>query len=603
MISIASRKSNKPVANLLVTTIVGCALAYCVLDAHADSLPESIPGFMSRILFGKDEKHSAEYTETKIQEYQELRSILQVALKSEELARLQSSSFSNLPRNLKQGLELAEGSYKDGDIDNAIRLLTFTVESWRTALATLPAVSSIETNGIAESEVHLDRKATAAGFKPEHDSEKPLHATQPETTTNPTNISSPEDTISLKQQYASLLTQINEILQTTPNLQLVPGNKDVIAQAQESLFRAEQAHAGEDYQTALRLINQSHQTVLTAASNEKQYLDLHQKLIKESLDSEDVESANEFLATIVQLRPDDPQILQWQQKIERLSKLLQARNDAKLARQANNLQSEAEALTRVLAITPNDNQVARRIENIRIELRDRQLRTAIGNGFQALSQGDVNQARKALSEAKLLSPSHPQIAKLDENIQTYERNKKISDHLAAAQHSANHDDWEKSATEYNQILKLNPQHNEAFEKLKFAIQMVATQRLLDGFLAQPDRLSYDNISQAADKAIEQAKHLGLFSARLETSRMALRAEIAKWTSIIPVRIISDGETVIGIRGLGVVGQVADRIIELKPGKYVFEGKRKGYQSILVELNVDVNPDEPIEITVICDEPI
>ncbi len=586
-----------------MTTIIGSALICSAFDVHADNSLESIPGFMSRILFGNDKKHGAEYTEIKIQEYEELRSILQAALKSEELARLQSSSFLNLPRNLTQGLELAERSYQDGDIDNAIRLLTFTVESWRAALATLPAVSSVEANGAAESEFRLDQKATTDSFKPEHDSDQSQHATQPETTTNPAKQSSPENTITLKEQYASLLTQINEILQTTQNLLLVPGNKNLIAKAQESLFRAEQAHASEDYKTALRLINQSHQTILSAVTNEKQYLDLHLDLIKESLESEDVERANDILATIIQLRPNEPQTLHWQNKVEQLSKLLQARNDVKFARQANNLQSEIEALTRVLEITPNDNQVARRIETARNELREQQLSTAIGNGFQALNQSDVNQAKIALSEAKLLSPSHPQIAKLEENIRTFERNKKISGHLAAAQRSANQDNWEKSAMEYSQVLKLNPQHNEALEKLKFANQMVATQRLLDGYLARPDRLSSDNISQAADKAIRQTKHLGLFSAQLEASRETLRAEIAKWTSIVPVRIISDGETIIGIRGLGVVGQVVERIIELKPGKYVFEGKRKGYQAVLIDLHVETNPNQPTEVTVICDEPI
>ena len=49
------------------------------------------------------------------------------------------------------------------------------------------------------------------------------------------------------------------------------------------------------------------------------------------------------------------------------------------------------------------------------------------------------------------------------------------------------------------------------------------------------------------------------------------------------------------------GRVRERTIELLPGEYVFEGKRRGYRSKLVDVIVQANLDTPLEVRVVCDE--
>ena len=53
----------------------------------------------------------------------------------------------------------------------------------------------------------------------------------------------------------------------------------------------------------------------------------------------------------------------------------------------------------------------------------------------------------------------------------------------------------------------------------------------------------------------------------------------------------------------VIGKVREyRLKEgLKPGRYRFKGERKGYQDKLVE--IDIKPNQPTTVRVICDETI
>ena len=131
--------------------------------------------------------------------------------------------------------------------------------------------------------------------------------------------------------------------------------------------------------------------------------------------------------------------------------------------------------------------------------------------------------------------------------------------------------------------------------------MVDAQRVVDEFLARPERLGSAAVASAARAALRETETLAAFSARLASSTEGLERIIETARTPVPVRILSDERTEIGIRGVGKVGRVRERTIELVPGEYVFEGKRKGYRSKLVEVRVEANPDAPVEVRIVCDE--
>ncbi len=409
---------------------------------------------------------------------------------------------------------------------------------------------------------------------------------------------------SLVSEYHSRLNEINDILSTVVvNQQLVPGNTSAINLIREYLRSADQSYVEGDNHAAIRLLSQALQVVTEAAANEEKHFQRHLELLEQYYDDENIDGAYELLATIVRLRSDFSEIERWQERLNQLSKLLDARQEVEFAKQIGDLPAEIAALEKILLLTPKDEPIKLRIAAAKNQLRNERFRIAIDRGYKALKQSDVETAKAALADAKALQPSNAYVGELDKDIQTYEKNKKIADYLDAAQGYADRDDWEQSAAAYHQVLSLVPKHNEALESVKFVGQIIAIQQLLDDFLKQPDRLSSANIAVAADRVINEAQKFGFSSARLLTTREKLQVEIEKWSSKIPVRILSDGATEVGIRGIGRVGQVIDRTIELKPGQYVFQGSRRGYRTILIDVYVNLEDNMPVEVTIICDEPI
>ena len=128
-----------------------------------------------------------------------------------------------------------------------------------------------------------------------------------------------------------------------------------------------------------------------------------------------------------------------------------------------------------------------------------------------------------------------------------------------------------------------------------------SQRAVDGFLSRPERLGAPRVVDAARDALRRAAALTALSPRLANSAEGLERTIEAARTPVPVRIVSDEETEIGIRGVGTVGRVRERTIALLPGEYVFEGKRRGYRSKLVDVVVQANLDAPVEVRIVCDE--
>ena len=75
-----------------------------------------------------------------------------------------------------------------------------------------------------------------------------------------------------------------------------------------------------------------------------------------------------------------------------------------------------------------------------------------------------------------------------------------------------------------------------------------------------------------------------------------------YSTKVQVKVVSNGVTNISVRGVGKVGLTNEKTIDLKPGKYMFEGKRTGYRSKLIQVEVLPNA-ESIVVEILSDERI
>ncbi len=463
-------------------------------------------------------------------------------------------------------------------------------------IATIPSKKSDEQP--ADTREPLSEETSVASLQPAHKIEISVGKIS-----DSTGSKADDDTERLaKSQYESAVAKLDrELPSLRKNQAIVPRNDAIIDRVLQNRQKAVEAYQDREFGEAKRLIDIALVDAQTAAEQEREYYQLNLAIAKEAYTEENIETANEAIARAAALRPHSNEVAYWRNQIEVLPKFLQARRDAEVARSSGRLQDELDALERILLFSPNSGEAAQRIGEVRQQISNRKFTNTIDQGNQALFDGDLNRAKRALAQAKQQRPSASQTASLQNRIAEAKRQQEIIHHLTTAQNDAEQDNWAKALISYGRVLAIEPANKEAMQGYDFATQITALQRKTDEFLERPHRLSSQNIAAAARTVVQDTEMFSLFSAKLRSSTASLAQAVVKWQTPVPVRIKSDGETDIGIRGVGRIGKTEERAVELLPGTYVFEGKRKGYRTTLVEVVVKNDSYALTEVTVICSE--
>ena len=140
------------------------------------------------------------------------------------------------------------------------------------------------------------------------------------------------------------------------------------------------------------------------------------------------------------------------------------------------------------------------------------------------------------------------------------------------------------------------------KSLADATAIIILRNDLDQHIDNPYRLSNRLVVSTAQARIAEAKPFIDVSPSLNKKTETLSRLIESMSKKVAVEIISDNQTNIIVRGVGVVGITQSKTIQLTPGRYKFEGKRKGYKSKLIDVLISYDKTT-YRINVICDEPI
>ena len=171
-----------------------------------------------------------------------------------------------------------------------------------------------------------------------------------------------------------------------------------------------------------------------------------------------------------------------------------------------------------------------------------------------------------------------------------------------ANQAVSHDDWDRAYQAFSKAKSIDPTNSAATEGERIATELLAGRQGLDSFLKQPARLSSKTVATAAQRLLENVRHLTGLSPTLKARSERLSKLISQANTPVEVVVKSDGKTEITVRKIGIVGKTLEKVINLRPGDYTFEGKRAGYKSKLVKLTVPPN-GTGIVIRIICDEQI
>ena len=254
-----------------------------------------------------------------------------------------------------------------------------------------------------------------------------------------------------------------------------------------------------------------------------------------------------------------------------------------------------------------------RLDPLRVELQDeithlqksiaeKDFIAHINAGLKAVDQNRLADARVALRNARAIFSTRREVQILAGKVSRLASTQSLSHAITRADRAARQDDWAFALMTYQQALKHHPDNGELIKKTGLARRIVSLSQSISDYVDRHYRLSSLNVAAAAEKTLRDAKELTGKSNMLASKSAELASLLARYNQPADLVIKSDNQTNITIRGVGKVGLVEQKQISLRPGKYILEGKRQGYKSKLIEIEIGLE-QQRLDIVIICDERI
>lgn len=300
--------------------------------------------------------------------------------------------------------------------------------------------------------------------------------------------------------------------------------------------------------------------------------------------------------------PQSPEALALQQDINKLQHILPLLSEAKAARAEHDLQKEYNLLQQVLQFSSGRTEVTERLNLLGQLIKNKKFDAHISSGFAEIENKQIKKARRHYQEAKKVDPKRKELEVLLGQLLAQEKAVRIQQALKQAEQAIRQDNWQRAKANFAKVIKDMPGNETAIEGLKRANEILGLQSSLSQYINNPYRLTHSNVLSGAKKTLTQAQHASGYSFGIKRQTEQLRKLIATFNRLIPVTIMSDNKTYVLVRGIGKVGVISQKIIQLKPGNYTFEGTRNGFKSKLLQVLIPHDQNN-YSVRIICDEPI
>ncbi|WP_339683873.1 hypothetical protein [uncultured Methylophaga sp.] len=340
----------------------------------------------------------------------------------------------------------------------------------------------------------------------------------------------------------------------------------------------------------------------TAISDSQNQFESAMQNAQQAFDDNQYEQAKTAISKALMLDSSSNQASALAERIEQLPEIASLVEQIEVANVENNPQTELRLINQLLTLTPEREALKQRAQALQTTLNNQKFQSLISQSYAAIDDGRIEAAKSALSQARNIYSNRAELSDVNTAIQQYEKNQRIQSGLTNAAKAESNDNWQAVKNNLEQVVKENPNNQSATEKLTMANNILSLDKQIDDYLKSPYRLSNSQLAEQARGAINAAAAYRNQSLSLTRKSRELETVLTAVNQTVPVEVRSDNQTHILVRGVGNVGVVDSKVIQLKPGQYTFEGKRQGYKSKLVEVTIpyDVNR---FSLTLVCDEPI
>ncbi len=407
----------------------------------------------------------------------------------------------------------------------------------------------------------------------------------------------------LRQRYIDILNDFEKTIK--PQLNKIDLNKRDKSRLNHLAMLEEQALAKfsiADYAQALNYIEELKQLAEAIIfASEKQFEEAFSNA-QEAFNADNYDDARFFIDNALMLNNQSEDAVHLSNKIDDLSEILPLLRKVNIVRVENNHEKELKLIKHILKLNPKrESSIGRRHELEGI-INRKNFKSYVIQSYKAIEKANVKKAKQSLRKAGNIYPNRPEITDITIALQALEKDQNFKKYQQAAQAAITSDDWETAKQQLELALQERANDKLIQESLADATMIVFLQNDLDKHIANPYRLSNKPVLSTAKSKISKAKPFIDMSLSLKNKIETLSGLIESMNKKINVEILSDNQTNIIVRRVGVVGRIQSKTIQLAPGHYKFEGKREGFKSKLIDVFIS-HEETDHQLSIICDESI
>ncbi len=406
-----------------------------------------------------------------------------------------------------------------------------------------------------------------------------------------------------REAYKELLRRFQDgpeqIVQSAPYRAWHPERQQDIVFLKEKSFEAFEVS---DYATARSQL----QTVLEMANAEVTAMDLAYRHALSAAEKAklagDYDAAMTSIDQALALFPDATEAQKLKPLIEVMPAVQKLLKSADRARTENNLSEEYEFLRKARTLDPSLSGIKEREAELAIAIKEQKYFGHIKAGLSHVEERKLEKAQVQYESARKIDAKREETTLLGEKITRLKRALDTEHFMAEAKIAANADDWQKSFEFYSNALKIQPNNQSAGNGVTLAQSLIGLNKQISSHLRNPHRLASSNVAEDAHRVIADAKEYRGKSPSLDLDVETLSQTLRDYNVDVAVVVSSDEQTKVSVRGVGQVGVIREKVIKLKPGTYTFEGKRSGFKSKLVRVEIPPGSTS-FKVSVVSDERI
>lgn len=321
---------------------------------------------------------------------------------------------------------------------------------------------------------------------------------------------------------------------------------------------------------------------------------------RQALSSGERESALASFRTVLEMDPDNEEAARGLARAETIDRLNDLLAKANAAEETEAFEDSLALFEEAQATDPISALAQQGVARLKKKIKDRDFNSALAEAETAKSNDEWDTAIAAYEKALEVYPRRDEIRDLLREAHETNHELKVQRSLTAAYTAENDRDWMGARRAYLKTLEIEPKLAEAEEGLVRTSRMLRVilryEKLLELAADQAARAEY----QASIRSFNESISIKPDYIQLTADQLTLKNVLSDQSKPIGINFQSDGKTWVTISNYKLLGKFKEESVKILPGDYEIVGRRKGYEDVILLLQVR-NGSPPPTVVVVCDK--